>query len=71
VASLTGRWREPSLSFKSSFKEVFKEVFCCLPSKTPLIQLDDFIDSFWDEVDKELEEATQDDQDDPSVWEQK
>jgi len=34
-------------------------------------QLDDFIDSFWDEVDKELEEATQDDQDDPSVWEQK
>jgi hypothetical protein len=39
VASLTGRWREPSLSFKSSFKEVFKEVFCCLPSKTPLIPL--------------------------------
>ena len=38
--------------------------------KTPMSdsQLDDFIDSFWDEVDKELEEATQDD---PSVWEQK
>ena len=33
--------------------------------------LDNFIDSFWDELDKELQEATQDDQDDPSVWEQK
>jgi hypothetical protein len=34
-------------------------------------ELDDFIDSFWDEVDKELEEATQDDQEDPDLWEQK
>lgn len=40
-----------------------------VPTNTPLSasELDDFIDSFWEE----LEEATQDDQEDPSVWEEK
>lgn len=44
-----------------------------MTSKTPMSdsQLDDFIDSFWNELDKELEEATQDDQEDPDLWEQK
>ena len=44
-----------------------------VPTNTPMSdsELNDFIDSFWEELDKELEEATQDDQDDPSVWEQK
>jgi hypothetical protein len=40
------------------------------PSQQSDEWIDKFIETYWDDI-EEYKEATQDDQDDPSVWEQK